>query len=211
MTRCRLSTDDRREQILSSVGPVVLEYGVKVTSRQLAEAAGVAEGTLFRAFGDKDSLLIAFVEREGCRAFDLSSIEARRNEFTTVSELVRAMIEVIVDQLGHYMELTMVLGPLIHAARSGCREQSTMEAHNQRFADFNQRIVDLLEPFACELSVATTAAAAAIATVAVTASSSWGQVARPLSLDDAHRILVHGLAAEQSGFSPAPSPKLDHP
>lgn len=210
MTRCRLSTDDRREQILSSIGAVVLEHGVKVTSRQLADAAGVAEGTLFRAFGDKDSLLIAFVEREGCRAFDLSSVEQRRHECTTVSELVRAMIEVIVDQLGHYMELTMALGPLIQAAHSGYREKGTVEAHHQRFADFNQRIASLLEPFAHEISVSTTAAAAAIATVAVTASSSWGQVAPPLSLDDTHRILVHGLIAEQSGSSPAPFPNLDH-
>lgn len=211
MTRCRLSADDRREQILSSIGPVVLEHGVMVTSRQLADAAGVAEGTLFRAFGDKDSLLVAFVEREGCRAFDLSSVELRRNEFLTVSELVRAMIEAIVDQLGHYMELTMALGPLIHAARRGCREKNAVEVHNQRFGDFNQRIASLLEPFAHEMSVSTTAAAAAIATVAVTASSSWGQVVRPLSLEDTHRILVHGLMAEQSGSSPAPSPKLDHP
>ncbi len=54
-----LAPDERREAILEAVLPLLRERGRDVTSRELAEAAGVAEGTLFRAFGDKDSLLEA--------------------------------------------------------------------------------------------------------------------------------------------------------
>jgi AcrR family transcriptional regulator len=49
--------------IVDAVLPLLLEQGRGVTSRQLAEAAGVAEGTIFRAFGDKNSLIKAAVAR----------------------------------------------------------------------------------------------------------------------------------------------------
>ncbi len=52
-----LPPDERRSAILAAVLPVVRARGVEVTTRELAEAAGVAEGTLFRVFDDKASLL----------------------------------------------------------------------------------------------------------------------------------------------------------
>lgn len=59
-TRARpLTPERRRASILDAVIPLILEHGTAVTSRQIADAAGVAEGTVFRAFGDKDSLIEA--------------------------------------------------------------------------------------------------------------------------------------------------------
>lgn len=58
-----LAPDDRRDAILDAVVPLLREKGRDVSSRELAEAAGVAEGTLFRAFGDKESLIAAAIER----------------------------------------------------------------------------------------------------------------------------------------------------
>lgn len=58
-----LSPGDRREAILDAVTPLLREHGRNVSSRELAEAAGVAEGTLYRAFGDKDSLVSAAIRR----------------------------------------------------------------------------------------------------------------------------------------------------
>ena len=58
-----LAPDDRREAILWAVLPLIKEHGRDVSTRELAEAAGVAEGTLFRAFGDKESLLEAAVAK----------------------------------------------------------------------------------------------------------------------------------------------------
>ncbi|WP_210479327.1 TetR/AcrR family transcriptional regulator [Naasia sp. SYSU D00948] len=58
-----LAPGDRREAILDAVLPLLRQHGRDVSTRQLAEAAGVAEGTLFRAFGDKESLLEAAVAK----------------------------------------------------------------------------------------------------------------------------------------------------
>jgi AcrR family transcriptional regulator len=58
-----LAPDDRREMILGAILPLLRERGRDVTSRELAEAAGIAEGTLFRAFGDKESIIQAGVEK----------------------------------------------------------------------------------------------------------------------------------------------------
>lgn len=52
-----MAPEDRKAAIVDSVLPLVAERGNDVTSRELAQAAGVAEGTLFRAFGDKTALV----------------------------------------------------------------------------------------------------------------------------------------------------------
>ncbi len=62
-TRARpMSPEERRAHIIDAVIPLLRERGRAVSSREMAEAAGVAEGTLFRAFGDKDSLIAAAIE-----------------------------------------------------------------------------------------------------------------------------------------------------
>ncbi|KRD45436.1 TetR family transcriptional regulator [Cellulomonas sp. Root930] len=52
-----LPPDERRAAILLAVRPLLLQRGAAVTSRELADAAGVAEGTLFRVFTDKVTLV----------------------------------------------------------------------------------------------------------------------------------------------------------
>src|SRR3954451_10271046 len=58
-----LAPDDRREAIVDAVLPLVVAQGGHVTTRQIADAAGIAEGTIFRAFPDKRALFMAVAER----------------------------------------------------------------------------------------------------------------------------------------------------
>lgn len=58
-----MSPADRRAAIVEAVLPLVVERGEMPSTREVAEAAGIAEGTIYRAFDDKDSLLHAVVER----------------------------------------------------------------------------------------------------------------------------------------------------
>jgi AcrR family transcriptional regulator len=53
---------ERRAAIIDATLPLLLEHGLAVTTRHIAEAAGIAEGTIFRAFPDKETLIEATVE-----------------------------------------------------------------------------------------------------------------------------------------------------
>ncbi len=48
--------------IAAAAVPLFLAHGAALTTRQLAEQLDIAEGTIFRAFGDKDALVRAAVQ-----------------------------------------------------------------------------------------------------------------------------------------------------
>lgn len=52
-----MSPEQRREMIVAAALPLVAEYGAKVTTSQVARAAGIGEATIFRVFADKEELL----------------------------------------------------------------------------------------------------------------------------------------------------------
>jgi AcrR family transcriptional regulator len=56
-----LPPEDRRAALIAVTIPLLREHGLAVSTRQIAEAAGVAEGTIFNVFPDKRSLLSAAV------------------------------------------------------------------------------------------------------------------------------------------------------
>ncbi len=58
-----MAPDDRRAAIVDVVVPLLLDHGGEVSTRQIAEAAGIAEGTIFRVFPDKNALWLAVAER----------------------------------------------------------------------------------------------------------------------------------------------------
>ena len=58
-----LSADQRRAAILDAVIPLLVERGAAVTTAEIANAAGVAEGTIFRVFADKAALMHAAIAK----------------------------------------------------------------------------------------------------------------------------------------------------
>ncbi|RKT53031.1 TetR family transcriptional regulator [Saccharothrix australiensis] len=56
-----MSPEDRREAIVAATVPLLFQHGANVTTSQIANAAGIAEGTVFRAFKDKQELIATCV------------------------------------------------------------------------------------------------------------------------------------------------------
>jgi len=71
-----MPAEQRRAAIIDAVRPLLVEFGETVTTKQIACAAGIAEGTIFRVFADKDELLDATLEA----ALDQDQFEAALRE-----------------------------------------------------------------------------------------------------------------------------------
>ena len=56
-----MAPEERRAALIAVTVPLLCEHGAAVSTRQIADAAGVAEGTIFGVFPDKASLLRAAV------------------------------------------------------------------------------------------------------------------------------------------------------
>jgi AcrR family transcriptional regulator len=54
-----MAPDARRAALIAATVPLLYEHGLDVSTRQIAQAAGVAEGTIFGVFPDKNSLIVS--------------------------------------------------------------------------------------------------------------------------------------------------------
>ena len=99
--------------IVDAVIPLLIEYGADVTSRQIAEAAGVAEGTIFRAFGDKQSLIRAAVEKY----LESSPIRQPLTEINpglALEDKIRAAVVVLQARFRGVFRMVSILGEHPH-------------------------------------------------------------------------------------------------
>jgi AcrR family transcriptional regulator len=137
-----MAPDDRRAAIIEATIPLLKEHGILVTTKQIAEAAGVAEGTIFGVFPDKPSLIRAAL----MTIFDPSPLER-----------ALSAIDPEEDLRGRLVDTTQILtrgmkesGKLIGLIRTTAKGEDDSSDLIERMKDMRQRtfaaVARVIEP-----------------------------------------------------------------
>src|SRR3712207_4635192 len=150
-----MAPEERRRAIIDAVVPLLQQHGAAVTTKQVAQAAGIAEGTIFRVFPDKRALLLA-TARETVDPSDVD--ESMAEELAAIPELrgkVLATVEHLADRLER---VTVVMIALRSLTPEDHRSAAVRPAGPPAFmVESNRRLLDrlttlLFAPHAEELS-----------------------------------------------------------
>lgn len=175
-----LPVDERRSMIVAATLPLLLEHGDRVTSRQIAEAAGIAEGTIFRAFRDKDEVIAAVIEA----ALDQQPLEDALSAIDAglpFDDMVAAAIVILQRRLIDIWRLVSSVGTRFH-------EQT------RRPMTDSHALVRLFEAHRDRLSVEPLVAARLLR--ALTLSTTHPMIAgEPMPPEDIRQLFLHGVAA----------------
>ncbi len=148
-----MSPDDRRSAIVEVAIPLLQEHGAGLTTKQVAEAAGIAEGTLFRAFGTKDELVHACAST----VFDTTELVARLRGIDRGQSLDDRLTEAVTVMLAHVGRIIGLMSTL-HAAGAAPlqRHEGTTTPRRPRMTDpdIDAAIVDVIGEDAASLRLA---------------------------------------------------------
>jgi AcrR family transcriptional regulator len=100
---------DRRAAIVAATIPLLRQHGVNLSTRQIAEAACVAEGTIFSVFADKDSLIAAAVDAALDPAGTIDRIAAVDLDLDVADRLV-AVVSIVQDHVASTWQLLSAVG-----------------------------------------------------------------------------------------------------
>lgn len=175
-----LPPQERRAAIVRAVLPLLVEHGERITTRQIAEAAGIAEGTIFRAFADKDELLASALET----ALDQEPLERALGEIDPTLRFEERLVvatEIIERRVVDIWEIVSHLGPKF-------REQA------QRPLPESAALTALFEPERHRLRIEPARAARMLR--ALTLSLTHPMLAgEPVPARQIVAIALHGIAA----------------
>ena len=111
-----MTPDERRASIVDVTLPLLIAHGAALTTKQVAEAAGIAEGTVFRVFPTKDDLVHACATA----VFDTTKVVARLRALPVDGSLDERLTAATAILQG-YLERAMGLIVTLHASGVGPR------------------------------------------------------------------------------------------
>src|SRR5215211_920015 len=188
-----MSLDERRAALIAATEPLLERFGREVSTRQIAEAAGVAEGTIFRAFATKEALLDAVIED----AFDIQRTcgeLAQVDMGLSLEERLVAAVAILQERLRRVVAL---FGSL--RLRKEAHDHDSFRAKQQADNELlNCAIAPLIKPDQDQLRLDTTEAASALR--AITFSMTHHilgdqRLAEPQQIVD---LVLHGICRHPS-------------
>jgi AcrR family transcriptional regulator len=178
-----LPPDQRRSMIIAATLPLLIEHGDRVTSKQIAEAAGIAEGTIFRAFVDKDEVIAAAVEA----ALDPEPLEAALQAIPdgiSFDERIALAIVILQQRVINIWRLLSSIGTRFHEMAR--RPMADSDALVQMF-EANRECIDV-EPIV-----------AARLLRALTLSATHPMLAgEPMSPNELVQLFLHGVGGQDA-------------
>ncbi|RZS31124.1 TetR family transcriptional regulator [Herbihabitans rhizosphaerae] len=201
-----MSTEDRRAAIIEATLPLLAEHGMKVTTGQIAKAAGIAEGTVFRVFADKQELI------QACVLKVMSPEEAPRYLETLPDDLE---LSERLSRVGHEMVAGMRrVGALMHAlmATGYKPDRSGGQFHRSRQESLRisiDALTAVFEPEAASLRLPPRRAAQMFLGVIFSSQFTRQMTGRDdphaaaeegdeVTIDDLIDVFVHGVVKEET-------------
>ena len=173
-----LPPDERRSMIVAATLPLLVEHGDRVTTKQIAEAAGIAEGTIFRAFGDKDEVIAAAIES----ALDQGPLEAALSAIPADLPFEDGLAAAVVIIQQRVMDIWLLLSSV------GTR----FHEMTRRPLTDSDALVGLFESHRAQITVEPIVAARLLR--ALTLSTTHPMMAgEPTSADELVHLFLHGV------------------
>jgi AcrR family transcriptional regulator len=199
-----MAPDQRRRAIVDVVVPLLLEHGVgRVTSKQIAEAAGIAEGTIFRVFEDLDAVGLATAEQTLDPEVELAELHAALEGVTDLRSKILRAADHLLERSQRVMAVLMVLrGIWMHdkTHSPGKPPQFMIDANRALMSG----LTELFEPHADELSVEPETAAAVLRTLVLGSRHPGAHADFLLTPDDVADVMLDGIRRR-----PTPSSRKD--
>ena len=117
----------RRETIIDAALPLLRKHGDAVTTKQIADAAGIAEGTIFRVFPDKDSLITATIARVFDPSPTLEEI-SKVDMGLPLRDRLRAAVQILAERLDNVWELMSAMR-MMGAPEQNARFRAALPTH----------------------------------------------------------------------------------
>jgi AcrR family transcriptional regulator len=205
-----MAPDDRRAAIVAATLPLVLRHGYAVTTRQIAQAAEIAEGTIFRVFPDKESVVQAVVAEAFDPAPTLRDLAAV-DRALPLRERLTAAVTMLQRRLTDVFGLLNALGwtgPPNREGRAAAPQHPPGRANPTEINErFRAAVADLVGPDECRLRVPATELAHVLRLLVFSGTHPLIADGRQLSAEQIVTVLLDGLSAPLPAL---PDPE-DHP